>query len=251
MLFYLGTHVLSYCKHFEYVFISIKVLRRRKSDFGVNNWIMDSGAFSDIVLNGRFSNSPQEYAQEINRWSNCGKLEMAVSQDYMCEPFALEKTGLTIVEHQGLTIKRYDELIKYTSIPIMPVLQGYEPIDYLRHIEQYGDRLKAGMRVGIGSVCKRNKTVREIVDVIEPIKKKVPDIRLHGFGLKITALKNMYVHSLLYSSDSSAWSYHARKQFNSPNRLSEAFWYINKLNSSKNTKPHQFSFGNEVGDIEL
>lgn len=239
MLFYLGTHVLGYCKHFEYVFISIKVLRKRKSDFEANNWIMDSGAFSDIVTKGKFSNSPQQYAQEINRWSSCGNLELAVSQDYMCEPFALQKTGLTIGEHQRLTIERYDELIKYTTVPIMPVLQGYEPTDYLRHIEQYGDRLKAGMRVGVGSVCKRNRTVREIVDVIEPIKEKLPNIKLHGFGLKITALKNMYIQFLLYSSDSSAWSYRARKQFNSPNCLSEAFWYINRLDSSMNTKPHQ------------
>lgn len=245
MLFYLGTHVLSYCKHFEYVFISIKVLRGRRSDFEVNNWIMDSGAFSDIVLKGGFSKSPREYAQEINRWSKCGKLELAVSQDYMCEPFALKKTGLTIAEHQRLTIERYDELIKYTQIPIMPVLQGYEPIDYLRHIERYGNRLKAGMRVGVGSVCKRNRTIREIVDVIELIKKKVPDIKLHGFGLKITALKNMYLHSLLYSSDSSAWSYRARKQFNSPNRLSEAFWYLNRLNNSMNTKAHQFTLASQ------
>jgi hypothetical protein len=33
-----------------------------------------------------------------------------------------------------------------------------------------------------------------------------PDLRLHGFGLKITALLHAGVRSMLYSADSLAWS---------------------------------------------
>ena len=37
-----------------------------------------------------------------------------------------------------------------------------------------------------------------------------PDLKLHGFGIKRTALANADVRRLLHSSDSMAWSFHAR-----------------------------------------
>ncbi|PHJ59778.1 hypothetical protein VF03_34180, partial [Nostoc linckia z2] len=38
-----------------------------------------------------------------------------------------------------------------------------------------------------------------------------PDLKLHGFGLKKTALQNSCIRNLLFSSDSFAWSYDARR----------------------------------------
>ena len=35
-------------------------------------------------------------------------------------------------------------------------------------------------------------------------------MRLHGFGIKLTALSSVTVRSLLYSSDSMAWSFAGR-----------------------------------------
>jgi predicted nucleotidyltransferase len=43
------------------------------------------------------------------------------------------------------------------------------------------------------------------------IKKQRPDLKLHGFGLKKTALKRATVRELLYSCDSMAWSDNAKK----------------------------------------
>jgi hypothetical protein len=55
----------------------------------------------------------------------------------------LEKTGLTVEEYQRLTIERYDELLVCrTGVYILPVLQGYQPEEYVSHIRQYGDRLR-------------------------------------------------------------------------------------------------------------
>jgi hypothetical protein len=39
------------------VLISVNTLVRRKSDFRVNEWIMDSGAFSQITRSGQFTMS--------------------------------------------------------------------------------------------------------------------------------------------------------------------------------------------------
>ncbi|MQG77194.1 MAG: hypothetical protein FI703_07715 [SAR202 cluster bacterium] len=95
-----------------------------------------------------------QYASEINRWSKCGNLQAAVSQDYMCEQFILEITGLTVDDHQRLTIERYDALMATNpSVYILPVLQGFKPEEYQSHIQQYGERLALGAWVGVGSVC--------------------------------------------------------------------------------------------------
>jgi len=73
--------------------ISVERLKNRKSHFRVNDWILDSGAFSQISRDGCFSMSPTDYLRQIERWKACGSLVAAVAQDWMCEAFILEKTG--------------------------------------------------------------------------------------------------------------------------------------------------------------
>lgn len=222
MIFYLGTHMVNHASAFSHSFISANRLWNRKSHFPVNKWIMDSGAFSEISKFKIFRHSLQEYAALINRFSDCGALECAVTQDMMCEPFIVQFTGLSVKVHQQVTIYRYDELIKLTAVPIMPVIQGFAPGEYLVHLLQYGDRLKEGMRVGVGSICKRNSKPTQIEHILSIIKEVRPDLRLHGFGLKITALQNDRIRHLLYSADSMAWSYRARKMGGNSNGKEEA-----------------------------
>ena len=54
------------------------------------------------------------------------------------------------------------------------------------------------------------------------IKDLRPDLRLHGFGLKTTALAHPLVRSLLETADSMAWSYHARINGRNGNDYREA-----------------------------
>lgn len=193
------------------VMVSVNQLRDRKSDFEVRDWILDSGAFTEVARHGGYREGVEEYIRQIYRWAKCGNLLCAVAQDWMCEPFALSRTGLTVAEHQKLTIQRYDQLIfKNPVIPIMPVLQGYRTSDYLKHLADYGNRFAIGSWVGIGSVCKRNGNPGEVADILRAIKILRPDLRLHGFGLKVLALENTEVRELLYSCDSMAWSYPLR-----------------------------------------
>lgn len=101
MRFYVGLHHPSAaCKVSSPAFISINALRRRRSDFQVGEWILDSGAFSTIYTNGGYPHDVEEYAAEIRRWSKVGSLLAAVSQDWMCEPAMLAITGKSIAEHQ-------------------------------------------------------------------------------------------------------------------------------------------------------
>jgi len=191
--------------------VSVNQLRKRKSDFEVDNWIMDSGAFTEISKYGEYRYSVEEYLAQIKRWAKCGNILAAVAQDWMCEPFVLNRTGLSISEHQRLTIERYKSLLCLNPpVTIMPVLQGYQVSDYLKNLYDYGPLIGKGFWVGVGSVCRRNGSPGEIVDILRSIKMIRPDLRLHGFGLKQIALENATVRELLYSCDSMAWSYPLR-----------------------------------------
>jgi hypothetical protein len=233
MRFFTGLHQPSDAKHMTAVFISVTRLRRRRK-FTVGDWIMDSGAFSTILQYGGYPFDVAEYAAQIQRWKHTGNLLAAVAQDYMCEPRMLELTGLTIAEHQRLTIERYDALLPLIEgVYVLPVLQGYAPQEYVAHIAQYGERLQLGAWVGVGSVCKRNGDARAIENVLLTIKDARPDLRLHGFGLKLTALRSGIVRALLHSADSMAWSYSARKQGRNANDWREAEWFVNSVNAMR------------------
>ena len=104
----------------------------------------------------------------------------------------------------------------------MPVLQGYAPADYARHVHAYGDRLAFGAWVGVGSVCKRNGRPEAVLAVLEAILDARPDLRLHGFGLKVTSLAVKEIRDRLHSADSIAWSYAARRQGRNQNDWREA-----------------------------
>lgn len=224
MKFFVGIHQPSDAKHIDAAFISVNRLRGRKSGFAVGRWIMDSGAFSTILTHGGYPDPPETYAVEIKRWAGNGELLAAVAQDYMCEAHMLKITGLTIADHQRLTIERYDALTACDTggVYIMPVLQGYSPADYVSHIRQYGARLAPGAWVGVGSVCKRNGSPAAIEEILLAIKRERPDLRLHGFGLKVTALRSGLVRKLLHTADSMAWSFAARKQGRNANDWREA-----------------------------
>jgi hypothetical protein len=223
MRFFTGLHQPSDAQHFEAAFVSVNRLRKRKSAFKVGDWIMDSGAFTEISTHGYYRHGVDEYAAEILRWKDNGNLLAAVSQDWMCEPWIIERTGLSVRVHQQLTVERYDALVAQgTGVYILPVLQGFAPADYVRHIRMYGDRLKPGAWVGVGSVCKRNGDPQAIASVLIAIKDERPDLKLHGFGLKKTALGSDFITSLLHTADSMAWSFHARKQGRNANDWREA-----------------------------
>jgi hypothetical protein len=232
--FFTGLHQPADAKHFDAAFISVNRLRTRKSAMDVNDWIMDSGAFTEISQHGRYRHSVKEYAQEIKRWATngSGRMLAAVAQDWMCEPWIVKKTGLTVAEHQRLTVERYDALMACDvgGVYIMPVLQGYACDDYAVHLKMYGDRLKRGAWVGVGSICKRNGDPWQVIRVLVTIKAIRPDLKLHGFGLKTTSLTDHTLRRLLHTADSMAWSFSARKQGRNGNDWREALKWAAKFN---------------------
>lgn len=231
MRFFVGIHHPAKAAAVPLAMVSANALRKRRSHFPVNEWIMDSGAFTTVTKHGGYPAPVDEYAEIIRRFADCGHLLAAVAQDYMCESFVLERTGLTVTDHQRLTVERYDALLTCDTagVPIMPVLQGYAPSEYVEHVRMFGGRLTPGMWVGVGSVCKRNRNPGSVVAVLEAIHAERPDLRLHGFGVKITALRNARVRELFDSVDSMAWSFAARYQGRDGNDVREAVRYAERV----------------------
>jgi hypothetical protein len=233
MRFFVGLHQPSDAKHFESAFISVNRLRDRKAPFAVGGaWVMDSAAFTEVSRFGGFRHGVEEYAAEITRWATNGTTPplACVAQDYPCERAMLARTGLSVPEHQRMTIDRLDQLRALAPpVYVMPCLQGFAPSEYVAHVRAYGDRLPPGAWVGVGSVCKRNGKVAAVEQVLRAIKGERPDLRLHGFGLKATALGSAFVRAALHSADSMAWSFAARYEGRNQNDWREARAFAERI----------------------
>jgi hypothetical protein len=199
------------------------------------DWALDSGGFTEIADFGRHRTSPAAYVQAVMRYDReIGRMEWAAPQDWMCEPQMISGgiidgrrvpgTGLSLAEHQRRTVANFIELQHlwawecelhdyFSESPFMPVLQGWDPGDYLRCADMYdaaGVRLEDYPLVGLGSVCRRNKP-SELLRVLEGvIPRLTPWIALHGFGMKTTGLEA--AGHLMTSADSASWSYTARRE---------------------------------------
>lgn len=212
MKFYLGTHRPQWLWSLD---IPLFVSRRTMSKLGKKwwhetptcPWALDSGGFTELSMFGEWTMSAKEYALELRRYESVGKMAWAAPQDWMCEPWILNKTGLTVTEHQKKTVYNYIAL-KELGANVIPVLQGWTLDDYRRCADLYHDEgvdLRAEHTVGLGSVCRRQAT-DEIGEIVRWAHAN--DIRCHGFGVKSAGLRKY--GDFLVSADSLAWSYTGR-----------------------------------------
>lgn len=141
MLFYLGTHETHWLGRTDVpLFISARRLRGRKNHHrALGQWALDSGGFSELSIHGKWITPPEQYADEVYGYQEkIGNLQWAAQQDWMCEPVMVEKTGLSVEEHQSRTIENYLALRRIApEIPWIPVLQGFRHDDYIRHVGEW------------------------------------------------------------------------------------------------------------------
>jgi hypothetical protein len=175
----------------------------------LGEWCLDSGGFSELSIYGKWMTSHQEYVDAVGTYQQeIGNLQWCAPQDWMCEPWIIGKTGLSVEEHQERTIASYIAL-RDVALPVIPVLQGWLPADYENHVERYtamGVDLRETPLVGLGSVCRRN-TVGGLEELLIDLTNY--GIKLHGFGFKRNGLGRFAY--LFESADSMAWSFTARR----------------------------------------
>ncbi|RBQ17786.1 hypothetical protein DP939_23280 [Spongiactinospora rosea] len=216
MVFYLGTHMPHWLERVAFpLFVSHRQLSRRprrRPLIARCRWALDSGGFTELALHGRWTIPPDAYAEAVAGYADTiGQLDFAAPQDWMCEPVMLERTGLSITEHQHRTVANYLHLRAIApDLPFIPVLQGWQLADYLHCADLYasaGVNLASLPRVGLGSVCRRQSTT-EIARIVATLAHI--GLRLHGFGVKTGGLHRYGQH--LASADSLAWSFAARRE---------------------------------------
>jgi hypothetical protein len=93
--FYVGLHQPSDAKHFEQACISINRLLTRRQAITAR-LLVDSGAFSELSIHGRYRHAPSVYADQLRRLGGVAAIDVVVAQDYMCEPWIVAKTGLSV-----------------------------------------------------------------------------------------------------------------------------------------------------------
>jgi hypothetical protein len=209
--FYLGLHLPHYLSISDVpLFISDRLLRKRKSyPIAKTKWGLDSGGFTELNMHGRWITTSDEYISRVKVYKEViGKLSFAAPQDWMCEAQVLKKTGKNVPYHIDRTVDNFLLLREELGAVVIPVIQGFTLAEYMSCINEYakhGIDLTTESTVGLGTICRRQHTL-EAQSIIRTIAEL--GISLHGFGLKITALKN--ISTVIKSADSMAWSYGAR-----------------------------------------
>lgn len=253
--FYLGTHHPHWIWRVTFpLFVSRRQLTRRALS-GLRPATcpvgLDSGGFTELAMHGRWTLTAHDYADQVAAFhERLGGLDFAAPMDWMCEPFMLERTGLSVREHQERTVANYLALRSIApQLPFVPVLQGWEVTrDYLTCVDLYasaGVDLTVLPLVGLGSVCRRQST-HQIAGLVRELASG--DLALHAFGCKSGGLAR-YAHHLA-SADSLAWSFRARRSAplpgcvgrhrNCANCLTYATAYRERLLVGLN-RPHQLA----------
>jgi hypothetical protein len=214
VMFYLGTHEVSWLgKAGVPLMVSHRRLAKRKSlPRAIAPWVLDSGGFSELSLFGEWRTTLPQYVEAVKRYqTDVGELVWAAPMDWMCEPWIIDKTGLSVREHQERTVQNYLDLDTAWGVannpPFIPVLQGWTLDDYLACLKLYDEAGVGGPLFGLGSVCRRQDTLE--IEIITSALKAPHTINLHGFGVKRKGLERYARH--LESVDSLAWSFNARK----------------------------------------
>jgi len=209
-------------KRYGYPYIMLnyatKIATKIKPWNSIKILFIDSGGYSFFHSKGEYTTSDEAYIRYILR----RKPDYFALRDYPCEPDILTKWRRTVQENQEKTLDKHLNLLnlmddwniwKYSE-PVA-VLQGWTLDDYLKHydmMKEYGVFSRISY-VGIGTLCRRGQenTIRKIVTGIrEALPKK---FKLHGFGVKISALKYKDVFEALYSADSVAWGLSERLNY--------------------------------------
>lgn len=193
------------------LFVSHRRLVGRKTfPRAIGPWALDSGGYTELSMFGRWQTEVEEYVEAVAKYGEeIGGLEWAAPMDWMCEPHMIEKTGLSVREHQERTVANFLEL--RDRGPFVPVLQGQTLEDYEACIAMYdaaGVDLRDAPLVGLGTVCRRQREP-EIARIVHELG--AYGLQMHGFGMKSRGLAR--VGHVLASADSMAWSTAGRMEW--------------------------------------
>lgn len=182
----------------------------RTDPFGDADVALDSAGFVAMMRYGGYPWSTADYV----RLASARPWAWWAARDYCCEP-QIAADAAEVARRIALTVASLgecrDEGARAGIAPPMPVLQGWNPADYLRCAEAMGS---LPMLVGVGSVCRRSLAGRDgLLAVLGALDAGLPKhVRLHLFGVKGSAIAALAGHPRIASVDSMAWDFAARRE---------------------------------------
>lgn len=172
---------------------------------------VDSAGFTAMTVHrGVYPWSVSEYLDLIEQ----ARPAWYASRDYCVEP-SIAKDDAERARRIDRTIAELDKVRAAASrrgiLPPVPVLQGWNPCEYIDCWERMG-RPKG--LVGIGSVCRRHLRGRAgLLSILDELAANGVNAT-HLFGVKGQALSvicaDMFLSRMVASVDSHAWDYSAR-----------------------------------------
>ena len=154
------------------LFISDRRLRTYKTlPRAATTWALDSGAFTELSRHGSWDHgpTPRQYAARIRRYTDRHRppglgrppgLDVRTRHPRPDRPEYHRAPAAH--HHQRPALRDADP-----GLPVIPVLQGWTPSDYLRCADAYhhaGINLAAEPLIGIGSICRRQATTQTELD---------------------------------------------------------------------------------------
>lgn len=198
--------------NYPYILVNYMTRMNRPPDYRYEGLFIDSGGFSSSLKSGGYTRTDDEYLQHVEELQP----DYYALRDYPCEPELLQTHNRTVEMHQALTVDHHLKLLdKIDDYQIsgswVPVLQGWTLEEYLDCIDLFKEHGLLSDYVAIGSVCRRGSQ-DEIRKIISVVKHQLGGRRLHAFGLNLGVLRDPHLWGCVYSVDSGAFDYAARKR---------------------------------------
>lgn len=166
---------------------------------------LDSGAFGAAFYDGGYTYSPDEYLELVARM----KPRYWASMDFPCELSVRNEE--TVEERIDMTVANA-KVLSASNLPgFVPVIQGWEPADYLQCANKLQKAELLQPLIAIGSLCRRGRQ-EPIVSITRHLSATLPTVAFHAFGVKITALRynNGEILNYLHSIDTAAWQFNEK-----------------------------------------
>lgn len=196
--------------HVPGILISASVLWSRKRGCFIkfnppksDELFLDPGGFGFHRRNSDYPFTLAQYAELAER---LGATSVA-TLDYPCEPKVNREIHRTNLDRIARSVEWAERGRKeQPQLPWVPVIQGYTPAEYLRCIDLYEEKGLIRPYMAIGSLCSRVRR-DSTWEVVRVIRRRLTGVRLHGFGVSLTLLKDKRIRSALHSADTQAWRF--------------------------------------------
>lgn len=193
----------------EFTGFNLKAARSLPADLDA---ALDSAGYVAAVRYGDYRWTTEQFYDlvETRDWA------WHAAMDYCCEPPVAGALVIRLMRLEATATGYFrccQEAAKRGLPMPMPVLQGWYPSDYMRCADMLAMQDWPDM-VGLGSVCRRSIGGPDGIEtIIETLDRILPShVKLHLFGVKSGALRELGGHPRFASIDSMAWDFGVRMQ---------------------------------------